>query len=1780
MKFKPMAIIGIFSLLMCGFLSAVNDDGMSVFGDSESISSSDIFKGEVFDSVTKKPVKKAKIEFKNINLGVGYYTAETDSSGKFEIKGYIKNIIYRVAVSADGYVNFSSTASMDSDKMKIFLAPECRISGSVSDSAGKKIEGVDVRIASSYGYGEADEYDDYSVSSSGTRTKPVETTNSGAYSFVKLPAGSYNVTFSKAGYISETVQVRNVKHGEYFDLNMVLFRPSTITGKINISELNVPAVNVEIYAEGKAVHSAVTFDDGTYLLSDMKPGVYSVRTNHSGFFEKKIDKLNLKEGEEIKNIDFTVVPKKAEVDISSYRYVFSPGTTVAFEMRTFRIETASVSIYKVPVSFFTKGIHDPQSIDVKANGFEIHSSWKESIREFSPFEWRYQTLEITKPLPTGGYCIEVKGENGVMSRKFFTVTSVGVVAKRSPSSLFVYASSLVSNSPVKGTEVYVYKRKKTDENYYDINRIEKLPADFVTKAVTDEKGICQIKMQSNESMIILAVAPDRSFAFCESSSASQSQSEMNKFYIYTDRPVYRADDTVFYKIIAKKRSEVMTPIAGKQFAYRIINTNNNKIIEEGTISLDEWGTFNSKIKIPESAGLGRFELRVGDSLENLFARGFFYVEQYRKPEYKVEVLPSKEFFLNGESAEFKVDAKYFFGAPLKNAVVRYRFYETRDDFSAGDDRYTQSTVYDKLRLEGEKNLDDNGIAVLRIDTGKLPFDRKITLEATVTDASNISITSSGNVRIGRGEFYIKISPEKSFYNSSENKKILIETFSQSGKPVSADVEINLFRYIWKPYHRVYVHEGKAFFTKKISTDSKGKAELIIPAAKDSSGEFDIMGIAKDRFGNEIKASKVILIYSASSDTKSKFGNLELEVDKKKLDKPEEITILLKSRFTDANVCLTVEGRDVYASRIVKMNSNVIAVKLPVKDNYAPNFFVTATMQRGRALYTAREQVTLPEKDTSMKIVLTSDKEKYSPGEKAKIKIKAVDVNGKPVKADLSLAAVDESIFSIRYDHTPEINGFFYSKISNWVSTTYSYPINLYAGAGKDGKTKVRSRFEDTAFWKADIKTDASGEASVVIDLPDNLTTWRLTARGHDKSGMAGETRQKFLVSQDLVSRIGKPRFLIEGDVIDLLGIVTSNTPRGLSSVGLKFSADGSELKTDNLSKVSLPGFGTHSVSYKYNVPDKEAVELRFDSYADKEASDAVKYSLPVEKRGSRYRLFGIAETGKKTELKFLKNSSDFEFVPERAVVTFNPSPVFQMLNACNYLVEYPYGCIEQTINRFIPLLAVHTLINEKGAGHLIEDKYKKNLNAFVLEGISRVQSMQNDDGSWGWFAGDRGNEFLTCYALSSLKRAEQMGFKISKQTVDSGLAAVYRMMNAKNNKGYVSGYAELANLLYVYSLYGKWNHELYAELSKRKPVSYESAFVINALTVKNIERDKQFKSKNIDVADEIDKAKKALLDSASKDEYGIVWKSSYNPWSWQGNDSEMTAHALSALCRLKGNDDLKAQIVLSLSKRANGGIWVSTKGTGNVILSLCDYFDGVKDIGAEASEIKVLINGKNQVNIKYDPADKSAVSDRLTRYVKLSGEKGPVSFESSSAGGKGSTVSVTVEGTLKFNPKGFTSIFKSNERSLSALNNGIDISRTFYKLKRIFDLNGAEYLIPEMIKPENGIKSGDEIMVKVRFSSKENLDYVALEDFLPSGFEVSRVDAYGGINQYSRAERWDNRMVFFFSELKAKQVYELAYTVRAELSGKFMVRPSIAGCMYEPSVQGWSSPAEIEVKKK
>ncbi len=1762
-------------------------DGRSQYGsDNKKLSGKSTIEGYVIDAVTKKGIKNAKVEIKNANMGVGYYLRETEWNGYFKIDDFIPYVKYMVEVSAEGYVTYTSTGTVSEGTHKIELTPESVLTGTVKNSRGESLKGVEIKLnTNNEEGGEEGEY---------TAPKPriTATDQNGLYRFEKLPSGPYMASFSGPGFITETAQLQNIKEGETFTLPMVMIRPATVSGKVTIEGINTPAINVDVTISGNVTYSATTYQDGSFRFEDVKPGNYKMTVTHQGFYDIQPHEIRITEGEKREQVNFVVRAKEPQVQVYAYRYTFSPGDTIEFNIRSLRLESLKVTIYKVPIDILVKGGIDPDKLDPEEAGLKAVTAWDEPIKEFEPYEWRYQSLQVKTAMPTGGYCVEVKGAGRVISRKFFSLTTVGVVMKRSQDSIFAYVTNLVDNTPIPDAKIAVFdttpvkKKGKKKATYEPPDQVEDLPVALVLKGNTDEEGIYHKKIQSGKYLSAIIIAKDGSYAICNTGAPSSFEKEQKKYFIYTDRPVYRAGDTVHYKIIGKNREHRFVPVSGQKIYYKIRNWDLDKTIEEGEASLDDWGVADSKVVLSREANLGTHEIMAGPSDKNLYSRGRFYVEQYRKPEFTINVTPSKEYFINGDTAEFKVEAKYFFGAPLKGALVKYRFYETKlrdtDTSYWWEQDYGSGGSYNRIILEGEKYADNDGIAVLRLHAGNYPYDREITCEATVIDRSNVSISSSNKVRVGRGEYYIKIEPAQHFFSSGEKKPVTIRTLTQTGKPYRAKVKVELFRYIWKPWERVYVHDSKPLYSEQVATDERGIAVVDLPKQFSFYGEFDLVVNGVDRKDNVITASRVIWIYSMEgARVASRFKNLELSVNATELAKPGEITCLVKSCFTDAYVCVTLEGRDVYESKVIKMTGNIMPVRFNIKTEYAPNLYVTATMQRKRALYTSSVGVSLPVHDTALTISIETDKPKYMPGEKASVVLKAVDESGKPVRADLSLAAVDEAIFQVRYDHTPLMRDYFYTKISNWVLTSYSYPITMLAGASKDGKVKVREKFEDTAFWSAKIRTDEDGTARINFTLPDNLTTWRLTVRGHDRAGRMGEKKSTFLVTQDLIARIGKPRFMVEGDTLDLIGIVNSNTERGLKKVDTEFKADEKVIDAEDALSISLPAFGSARNYYPYKVPrDKREVTLQFTARADRDAKDALKMAVPVERRGTPFKLYGIGDmAGNRTvTITPLAETDDFSFVPESVTVSVSPSPIIQMLRATKYLSEYPYGCIEQTLNSFIPNLALNQMLKQKGYDRFINDKAKKKLDDKVRVGIDRVQRYQNDDGTWGWWAGSRGNAYVTGYVLYSLHLAKQAGFGIDTSIVNKGLTAIQRYFSNPQ----LEEWDAIAYMMYINTLWGRWNHDIFKKIIKvKEPGTYQTTCLVRALSLA-----KAYPKLTNDMRSDIDSVLprliESLVQSVKKDGRGIYWESrGSDRWSWPGGNAEITAHVLSALISAGDRSTLPAQIVRSLCGRSRGDAWNSTKETATVMLALCGYLEAMGGTAVTKGNVRFSLDGKAITDFTYD-MENPRVMENLTRKIDLPERSPQSTFTIAADGDAGTDVSfdVTIAGTLYFKDKGPLAMVRSEERGIGSLSNGIKVTRTFASITRVRDSRNNEYMVPQSLADKKVIQVGDELLVKVKFQAQDNFQYLVLEDYLPSGFEVTKNNAYDEYTPFVHIERWDNRMVYFFTDLKKNEVYEVAYIVRAELPGNFMVKPSRMECMYEPTIQGWSAPVVVDVKKK
>ena len=150
--------------------------------------------------------------------------------------------------------------------------------------------------------------------------------------------------------------------------------------------------------------------------------------------------------------------------------------------------------------------------------------------------------------------------------------------------------------------------------------------------------------------------------------------------------------------------------------------------------------------------------------------------------------------------------------------------------------------------------------------------------------------------------------------------------------------------------------------------------------------------------------------------------------------------------------VTAEGNGLYSGQVIKSNGGSVTVDVPVKPEYAPNFYVAADFIRANKLYEGSKSLNVPPTQHELNVQLLPSKPQYQPGEAATYTIKASDSSGKPVVAEFSLGVVDEAIYAIKPETIGSITNAFYGRVYSQVSTetSLSYYFN-----GQAGKRKMR-----------------------------------------------------------------------------------------------------------------------------------------------------------------------------------------------------------------------------------------------------------------------------------------------------------------------------------------------------------------------------------------------------------------------------------------------------------------------------------------------------------------------------------------------------------------------------------------------------------------------------------------------------------------------------------------------------------------------------------------------------
>jgi len=883
---------------------------------------------------------------------------------------------------------------------------------------------------------------------------------------------------------------------------------------------------------------------------------------------------------------------------------------------------------------------------------------------------------VSLPVREPGSYLVVASSGNVRAKALLLISDVALAVKQSRDRLLVWATHLNTGRPAPGSEIRVRTRDRqvaageTDDNGLFVADLPRTPA----RLAADEEALSYVVIARHGSSL--------SYVF----SSFWWQDRPARCYIYTDRPIYRPSQQVFFKgILRQDRKGFYNVVAGQDVQVTIRDAADSPIYEK-TLRTSRFGTFHDHLTLGEEPSLGSY--RIIARIEGSEYYGYFEVAEYRKPEYKVAVTPSKAMALVGEKVQARIQATYYFGAPVANAKVTYNVYKSyyysypEEELEPWADYYEEDYSnygYGEVILQGEALTDAQGMALVDIPTRREQEggydgdnENKYTIEVEVTDASMRSAKGTGSFIVAPGAFQIGIVGDYIVARPDEKVTLQLQARRFDGNPqANTGITLRLARWGWSEGEEE--PEGKqpsAQALGQVVTDAKGKASFTF--TPDRIGHFRVRAESQDEHGNPVKSSFYLWVAREGEDFPDyQGGSLEVVADKKIYERGDKAKLLITTTAKGAYALITIERDDIHNYQVIPIEGHSKLITVPIEDYFIPNMFVSVCIVREKDLLQREVRLNVAPKRRFLNVAIKPDKGLYRPGEEATYRIVTADTRGRPVSAEVSLAVVDEAIFALRPEVAKDIRKFFWGPRPNRVSTNFSFPDFYPGGADKFGAgTRVRKYFPDTAFWTADIVTDRRGRARVAFQMPDSLTTWRATARAITPGTLVGQQVQKVVVSKDLLVRLQTPRFFTQKDRLVVSALVHNYTWRD-QEVKVKLVARGLDLLDEAVRSLKVPRQGIRQAAWHVRAARAGEAFLTVHSQGQT-ASDAMELAVPVLPHGiGRFeRKAGPVEREISIPMKLPP-----EAIPEtiRLSVRLTPTFVSAMLGTLDFLATYPFG---------------------------------------------------------------------------------------------------------------------------------------------------------------------------------------------------------------------------------------------------------------------------------------------------------------------------------------------------------------------------------------------------------------------------------------------------------------------------------------------------------------------------
>lgn len=1353
---------------------------------------------------------------------------------------------------------------------------------------------------------------------------------------------------------------------------------------------------------------------------------------------------------------------------------------------------------------------------------------------------------------TGMYIIGVKSaeHEWVQDSKLLNFSDVGLIVKQEKNALYVFANSIATAQSLSGVPISFISTNNQKVATIPTNGdgvaifkdIDKQAPGFKIGMVTAKKG--------DEFTCLLLSNTQIGTARFDVGGRVMNDARMNAF-IYPERNLYRPGETVHIATMVRNEKGVIIPDMPVKMQ---LTMPNGKAFSVQRKTLNAEGGAEFAYSLPVSVPTGTYTAILYSGNDVMLNSYDISIEDFMPDRIKAKVEVDRKELQPRERIVASIKADNLFGTPAANRDYECQMNLDKIVFSPTnykDYKFDIEGSYYFNTIFSKGKTSEQGLATVAFEADSV---RNVgilrgSVMASVFDETGRPVHRYASFEVLTQSSFLGLKSSEDYVGTGVPYKMQLIALNKQYAPVSATARIEVIRKEWhsviqqsgNSYRYVSQSEEKIQHTQTISISGTQTNFSYTPTL---SGDYEVR-LYLPGATNYVSKQFYAWGYGATDYTSFEVnneGNVDITTDKTSYTLGEPIKLLFTTPF-DGRMLVTLERDNVLKYYYLDAKNKSASLTLNATDEHIPNVYVAATLVRpmkgdNMPLTVAHGYKSVTVENKAYKLPVAIQVSEQSRSSKAQ----KIVVHTQP-GAMVTIAAVDEGILQVKNFVTPDPYNYFYQKVALGVNSYDIYPwllpeirttVSSTGGDAAFGNGRVNPIFANrvklVSYWSGIQQADAQGNVAFNVDLPQfsgDLRVMAVACKG--KSFSQAEKHMK--VADPIVISSALPRFLSPKDET-IMGVSLSNTLGKATSATVKVTVSG---------PLGIGGNSTQTVNIAAN--REERVEFRI---AAQSSIGVGKVVVSVQAHGETFvsttemgvrppaslqkiTQMGYAEAGKNTNIDITNN-----FLPAtvQGKMVFGKSPLVQFTKNINDLVQYPYGCVEQTVSAAFPQIYYSELVKTMYG----VDNRDCNPTYNVQQAIAKLQSMQQNNGALSyWPDGYYESWFGSVYATHFLLEAQKAGYTVNQQTIDRLLTYLKFKLSKKETLSFFYNKTPMKMLapmevpysLYVLSMAGQAQpatmnyYKAHKELLNMggRYMLY-GAFSLAGMPLQA----KDVLPATYQYEDQV-KELGGSFSSPIRDEalslYMLLDVDAFNP-----QIGGLTQHLISELKRER---------------------YLSTQENVFSILALGKVAKKVNQTNATAS---LIVNGS--------PVAKSTGADVTVAAKQFLGKSAALQV----AGKGGYYYSYEVSGITA-------------DGSYKQEDSRMRIRRTFMNRegKTISGLN---------------FKQNDLVIVHIQLEAATNsaIDNVAVTDMLPAGFEIenTRLNELPNLSWITNQETpefmdiRDDRINFFTSATpKAKHFY---YMVRVVTPGDFQLGPVMADAMYDGAYHSYHGAGVVHVAYK